>query len=224
LPSTGETLREFYDALLAAYGPQDWWPGETPFEMMVGAVLTQNTNWKNVEKAIANLKREGLLDPFALHAASPERIAEVIRPAGYYNVKARRLGNLIAALVDGFDGDLERFFAGSVDTLRERLYSISGIGLETADSIVLYAAERPTFVVDAYTFRVTARHGLIYPEAGYEELKSLFEDNLPAEVALFNEYHALIVKVGKDHCKKRPQCAGCPLEHFPHDVEMEEFA
>jgi len=223
MASTGETLKAFYDALLERFGPQEWWPGETPFEVMVGAVLTQNTNWKNVEKAIANLKREGLLDPFRIHAAPPERLAEVIRPAGYYNIKARRLKNLVALLVDEFDGDIDALFSGPLDELRRRLLAVRGVGLETADSIILYAAGRPTFVVDAYTFRVTARHGLVIPEASYDELKSLFEDNLPADVRLFNEYHALIVRVGKKFCRKRARCAGCPLEPFPHETEFETF-
>ena len=221
MPSTSETLKAFYDALLERYGPQSWWPGETPFEVMVGAVLTQNTNWQNVEKAIANLKSKRLLDPFAIDRLPRETLAEVIRPAGYYNVKAARLQNLVGVLVDGYDGDLEAFFSGSLDSLRERLVSIKGIGLETADSIVLYAAGRPTFVIDTYTFRVTVRHGLIFPEASYDDLKSLFEDHLASEVELFNEYHALLVQVGKTHCRKRPKCDGCPLERFPHEVETE---
>ena len=221
MPSTSETLKAFYDALLERYGSQSWWPGETPFEVMVGAVLTQNTNWKNVEKAIANLKSKCLLDPFAIARLPRETLAEVIRPAGYYNVKAARLLNLVGVLVDGYDGDLEAFFSGSLDSLRERLVSIKGIGLETADSIILYAAGRPTFVIDTYTFRVTVRHGLIFPEASYDDLKCLFEDNLPSDADLFNEYHALLVQVGKTHCRKRPKCNGCPLERFPHEVETE---
>ena len=223
MASTAETLRSFYDTLLERFGPQDWWPGETPFEVMVGAVLTQNTNWKNVEKAIANLKRESLLDPFRIHAAPSERLAEVIRPAGYYNIKARRLKNLVALLVDEFGGDIEALFSGPVDELRRRLVAVRGVGLETADSIILYAAERPTFVVDTYTFRVMTRHGLIFPEGSYDEMKSLFEDNLPGDVGLFNEYHALLVQVGKQFCRKRARCAGCPLEDFPHETEFETF-
>jgi len=209
-----------YDALYLRFGPQNWWPGETPFEVMVGAVLTQNTNWKNVERAIANLKKADLLDPFAITECAPERLAEVIKPAGYYNVKARRLKNLVCVLAEDYEGDLEAFFSGDVDELRRRLASISGVGLETADSIVLYAAGKPTFVVDAYTFRIVVRHGLLFPEAGYHELKMLFEDNLPRDPQLYNEYHALLVKVGKDFCRKRsPRCDGCPLEEFPHEVE-----
>jgi endonuclease-3 related protein len=186
---------------------------------MVGAILTQNTNWKNVEKAIENLRREGFLDPVRLRRLPRERLSELIRPAGYYNVKAERLSNLLEVFVDGFGGSLERFFDGSVSALRERLLAVKGVGRETADSIILYAAGKPTFVVDAYTYRVVTRHNLIFETADYDELKSLFEDNLPLDAALFNEYHALIVCVGKNFCKKTALCAGCPLERFPHSVE-----
>ncbi|MHC4712468.1 MAG: endonuclease III domain-containing protein [Planctomycetota bacterium] len=219
MPSVSETLREFYDALHDRFGPQRWWPGDTPFEVMVGAVLTQNTNWKNVEKAIDNLKKANLLDPRALYAAPRERVAEVIRPAGYFNIKAARLHNLIALVVEKFGADLEALFAGGVDELREKLLAVRGIGRETADSIVLYAARKPTFVVDAYTFRLCVRHGLVFEDASYDELKSLFEDNLPADVPLFNEYHALIVRLGKEFCRKRARCGDCPLERFPHTIE-----
>jgi endonuclease-3 related protein len=220
LPSTASTLKTFHDVLLAHFGPQKWWPAETPFEVMVGAILTQNTNWKNVEKAIANLRRENLLDPAALRALPLPRLAELIRPAGYYNIKAARLSHLLRVLVDDFRGDLSRFFDGSVAALRERLIAIKGIGPETADSITLYAAGKPAFVVDAYTFRLAARHNLIFEDASYDDLKSLFEDNLPCDAALFNEYHALIVCLGKTFCRKAPLCASCPLNPFPHSTEM----
>ncbi len=224
MASTQSRIREFYDALREHFGPQQWWPAETPFEVMVGAVLTQNTNWRNVEKAIANLKREGLMDPVSLDAVPRERLAELIRPAGYYNVKAARLGNLLDAIVRDCGGSLERFFDGSVDTLRERLLAVKGVGRETADSIVLYAAGKPTFVVDAYTYRVLYRHGLIFDGAGYEEVKDIFESALPRDATLFNEYHALLVQLGKSFCRKsRPQCSSCPLERFPHDVGEEAF-
>ena len=219
MPSVSETLKEFYDALHERFGPQDWWPGETPFEVMVGAVLTQNTNWKNVEKAIGNLKRAGLLDPHALYNAPRERVAEIIRPAGYFNLKAARLHNLMTLLVEEYGGDLAALFDCDADALRERLLSVNGIGRETADSIVLYAADKVTFVVDAYTFRMCIRHGLVFEDASYDELKSLFEDALPREAALFNEFHALLVRLGKEHCRKRAVCDGCPLEGFPHTVE-----
>jgi endonuclease-3 related protein len=218
LASTARILKDFHDALYAHFGPQEWWPAESPFEVMVGAILTQNTNWKNVEKAIANLKGAGLLNPHALRSTPLDRLAELIRPAGYYNVKAGRLMNLLAVLVDDYGGDLGALFDGRVSTLRERLLAIRGIGPETADSITLYAAGKPTFVVDAYTYRMAVRHGLILDDATYDEVKALFEENLPEDARLFNEYHALIVRVGKEFCKKTPACAGCPLESFPHEV------
>ena len=210
--STREKIKRMYDLLSGAFGPQDWWPGETPFEVMVGAVLTQNTNWTNVEKAIANLKSHGLLTPEKLHELPAEELAELIRPAGYYNIKAKRLKNLLDFLFDEFDGDLDALFALAVFDLREALLSVSGIGRETCDSIILYAAEKPTFVVDAYTHRVLLRHDLIDEEADYDEIKELFESSLPAEVQLFNEFHALLVRVGKVYCKKQPACAECPLD------------
>ena len=210
---TGEKIRAFYDAMLAAYGPQHWWPAETPFEVVIGAILTQNTNWKNVERAIANLKRDGLLSPAALARIPTEQLAEVIRPAGYYRIKAKRLKNLIEMLVRDFGGDLEALFALPASSLRETVLAVSGIGPETADSIVLYAAHKAVFVVDAYTARILYRHGVIDLDATYEDIQSLMQDNLPEDVAMFQEYHALLVEVGKRQCKKAaPICAGCPLE------------
>jgi endonuclease-3 related protein len=210
---TGERIRAFYKAMFGAYGPQGWWPAETPFEVVVGAILTQNTNWKNVERAIANLKREGLLGPAALAAADDARLAEVIRPAGYYRIKARRLKNFIGMLVRDFGGDLDALFALPTGALRERILEVSGIGPETADSIVLYAAGRPVFVVDAYTARMLFRHGLIDRDATYEDMQSLMAGSLADDVEVFKEYHALLVAVGKRHCRKAaPLCGGCPLE------------
>ena len=210
--STRETINRMYDLLEQAFGPQEWWPAKTPFEVMVGAVLTQNTNWKNVEKAIGNLKANGLLSPHKLHELPHDELAELIRPAGYFNVKAKRLKNLIDFLFDETGGDLDALFALSVDDLRERLLAVSGVGRETCDSIVLYAAQKPTFVVDAYTHRVLLRHDLIDEDADYDEMKELFESNLPADVKVFNEFHALLVRVGKLYCKKRPACRECPLD------------
>ena len=209
--STREKLNQMYELVEDAFGPQHWWPGETPFEVMVGAVLTQNTNWTNVEKAISNLKSRGLLSPEKLHELPVEELAELIRPAGYYNVKAGRLKNLIDWLFGEFDGDLERMFALSVSDLRERLLGVKGVGRETCDSIILYAAAKPTFVVDAYTCRVLLRHDLIDEDADYEEIKDVFESDLPADVRLFNEFHALLVRVGKAFCRKKPRCSECPL-------------
>jgi endonuclease-3 related protein len=214
---TATTIREMYDALLARFGPQDWWPAESPTEMIIGAILTQNTAWKNVERAIANLRCQGLLDFRALHATPIETLAELIRPAGYYNIKARRLMNLVDFLCRQYDCDLNAFFELPVHRLREELLGVSGVGKETADAIVLYGACKPTFVVDAYTARILRRHFLIDETADYDLIKDLFESALPAEAPLFNEYHALIVMCGKGYCRPRAQCERCPLNVFGHD-------
>lgn len=216
---TGEKLSQFYQAMHAAYGPQHWWPGETPTEVIIGAILTQNTAWRNVEKAIENLKRARALD-FAVLADLPiESLAELIRPAGTFQVKARRLKSFVAWLQVSYEGELDRMLAASLPSLREELLSVSGIGRETADAILLYACNLPTFVVDTYTARILCRHGLIDREAGYDEIKDTFESSLPADARLFNEFHALLVQVGKTHCRPRPKCQGCPLECFDHEVE-----
>jgi endonuclease-3 related protein len=216
--STNEKIRAFYAALFDAYGPQGWWPAETPFEVVVGAILTQNTNWRNVERAIANLKREGLLAAAALAAVGESRLAEVIRPAGYYRIKARRLKNFIRMLAEEFGGDPGALFGLPTAALREKVLGVTGIGPETADSIVLYAAGRPVFVVDAYTARIFYRHGMAEGEASYEDLQSLIAGALEDDVDMFKEYHALLVAVGKRHCKKKaPECTGCPLEKCLED-------
>lgn len=206
------SLQRVYDKLLAHFGRQRWWPGETPFEVIVGAVLTQNTNWKNVEKAIENLRQENLLDPHALQGLPAEELAEVIRPAGYYRLKAGRLHNVADFLVSRYDGDLDRMFQQPLDQLRDELLAVKGVGPETADSILLYAGGMATFVVDAYTYRVVVRHGWLEPEADYHQIKDFFESRLADDAALFNEFHALLVSVGKQFCGTQPKCAGCPLE------------
>ena len=205
------TLQDVYDRLFSAFGPMHWWPGDTPFEVMVGAVLTQNTAWTNVERAIANLRFADLLSPAALHRLEPERLAALIRPAGYFRLKARRLGNLLDFLFEQYDGSIDDMFAAGLSTLREQLLAVNGIGPETADSILLYAGGLPTFVVDTYTARVLKRHNWIEPEADYYGIKDHFESSLPRDVQLYNEYHALLVRVGKDYCKTRPKCDECPL-------------
>jgi len=212
----GRVFMEYFDALYGAFGPQKWWPGSTRFEVIVGAILTQNTAWSNVEKAIGALKKEGLLSPEGLYSLEPERLASLIRPSGYFNIKAKRLRNFLEFLFREAGGSVARLFsAKNAEGLRERILSVNGIGPETADSILLYAGKRPEFVVDAYTRRVFTRHGLVHEKAGYEEIKALFMDNLPADVALFNEYHALIVKLGKDYCRPRsPLCEDCPLRDY----------
>ena len=204
-----------YEAMHSSLGPSNWWPGETPFEVAVGAILTQNTNWKNVEKAIANLKAHDLLDARAMHDLPLPELAELIRPAGYYNVKARRIANFLNFLKEEADYDLESLKTEPLHVLRPKVLGVNGLGPETADSILLYALEFPTFVVDAYTARLMDRHGLSYEDIDYYELQAIFMDALPEDVALYNEYHALIVRVGKDWCKKKAGlCDTCPLKPF----------
>ncbi|MFI4874469.1 MAG: endonuclease III domain-containing protein [Blastopirellula sp. JB062] len=205
------SLFNVYERLLAYYGRQAWWPGDSPLEIMVGAVLTQNTSWKNVEKAIVNLKEEGMLDPFKLHETAAEQLAEIIRPAGYYRLKAKRLQNLMRYVIQSYDGDLDAMFRRNVDSLRRDLLAVNGIGPETADAILLYAGDLPTFVVDTYTSRVLKRHGWIDLEADYHQIQDRFVSELPQDTALFNEYHALLVRVGSGHCRKTPKCETCPL-------------
>jgi endonuclease-3 related protein len=221
--TTHETLTEIYQLLYDAFGPQHWWPGESRFEIITGAILTQNTNWTNVEKAIANLIAADCLDAEKLHNLEPSQLAELIRPAGYFNIKAKRLKSFLSWLFENYDGNLKNLENADTRQLREELLTVKGIGRETADSILLYALERPIFVIDAYTARITVRHGLIEPGADYEQLQYLFESNLPQDIQLFNEYHALIVRVGKEFCKPKAKCPPCPLEKLPHTIEIEHF-
>jgi endonuclease-3 related protein len=220
---TGDKLTEIYELLYENFGPQHWWPGQSTLEIIVGAVLTQNTNWGNVEKAINNLKAAKSLSVESLHSMDVLKLAQLIRPAGYYNLKAKRLKNFINRLVEDFNGEMRALRRLDTESLRERLLSIKGIGPETADSILLYAFEKPVFVVDAYTARVAVRHGLIEPSVDYESLRELFQSNLPQEIQLFNEYHALLVRVGKEFCRPRAKCTGCPLEKLPHDTQAESL-
>lgn len=210
-------LQEAYARLLHAFGPQHWWPGDSPLEIMIGAVLVQNTSWKNVERAIGNLKERDLLDPQALHRVPLGELEELIRPAGYFRVKARRLRGLIEFLVRRYGGSVESMFAGGLCSLREELLAVHGVGPETADSILLYAGGLPVFVVDTYTHRVFARHGWIGFDADYSQLQDHFQSGLPEDVALFNEYHALLVRLGHLYCRKTPKCDGCPLAELLPD-------
>ncbi|MBL7215346.1 MAG: endonuclease III domain-containing protein [Phycisphaerae bacterium] len=214
-------LMDIYERLYRHYGPQHWWPGQTCFEIIIGAVLTQNTNWNNVEKAIVNLKENKCLSPEKLHTISADEIAPLIRPAGYFNLKAQRLKNFLDWLFEKHDGSVENLQPLPTSTLRQQLLAIKGIGPETADSICLYAFDKPVFVVDAYTARIFGRHGLLEPGCGYQEIQELFHSCLDRKTQLFNEYHALIVQLGKEHCKRKPFCAGCPLEDLPHQLESE---
>ncbi|MCZ7649017.1 MAG: endonuclease III domain-containing protein [Planctomycetota bacterium] len=215
-----QVLPAIYDALYEAWGPQGWWPGETPFEVMVGAILTQNCAWTNVVKAIASLKRERMLEPRALHEASHERVAELIRPTGYFNVKARRLKSFLAWFMREAGGDEKSLRAIPTPVLRERLLSVNGLGRETADSILLYALGRRIFVIDAYTRRILKRHRVIAGDEPYDDLRAMFEAHMPKRRKLYNEYHGLIVNAGKDHCRPAARCAGCPLARFQHDESL----
>jgi len=204
-------LLDLYSRLYKAFGPRHWWPGDSPFEVAIGAILTQSTAWRNVRKAIGNLKAAGLLSPDALYDLPVQDVAAVIRPAGYYNIKAQRLKNFLEFLFLENGGDLECLLTEALDTLRNKLLSIKGVGPETADSILLYAGNRPTFVVDTYTRRILFRHRLLPQEASYDEVRFFFMDCLKPDVAMFNEYHALLVHLGHTFCSKRnPKCTACP--------------
>jgi len=216
-----EELTNIYQLLLDRFGPQHWWPGQTTFEIITGAILTQNTNWTNVEKAIKNLKAADCLTPEKLHRLDPNRLAELIKPAGYFNIKAKRLKNFLSWLFENYDGILDNLDNVDTDTLRTELLAIKGIGPETADSILLYALNREIFVIDAYTARVACRHHLIDPPADYHQLQDLFQSNLPQDIKLFNEYHALLVRAGKQFCRPKAGCSGCPLENLPHSTDIE---
>lgn len=206
-----DLLLEIYELLLGHNGPQHWWPAQTRFEIIIGAILTQSVAWSNVEKAIANLKAAKALEPAVLHALSEGELAPLIRPAGYYNAKARKIKAFVAHLHEHYQYDLDALLSKEVHALRSELLSIHGIGPETADSVILYAAGQPTFMVDAYTRRLLSRLGLVSNNIDYGGLQTTFEDNLPHQTSLFQEYHALIVCHGKSICRKKPLCAACPL-------------
>jgi endonuclease III related protein len=208
-------LARYYDALFQAHGPQQWWPGRTRFEVIVGAILTQNTSWTNVERAIANLRREKMLSPAAMEKVSTARLAGLIRSSGYFRQKAHKLKEFVRFLRRNYRGSLDKMFATPTDQLREQLLGVHGIGPETADSILLYAGQHKVFVVDAYTRRMLERHGLIHEKVTYEEIRALFEQSLAPDTALYNEYHALIVHTGKHFCRtRRPDCEHCCLRPF----------
>jgi endonuclease III related protein len=205
-------LMNIYDKLYEAYGPRHWWPGETPFEIMVGAILTQNTSWKNVEKAIQSLKNDGGLNPEGIYRLKKSQLASLIKSSGYYRIKANRVKAFVNFLFENYDGNISRMRKEKLETLRQQLLGVKGIGPETADSILLYSLGKPIFVVDAYTKRILSRHGMISERVSYEEIQRLFMNHLPHNKRLFNEYHALFVHLGKTVCKKIPRCDICPIK------------
>ncbi len=206
-----EDLLKIYELLHGYFGDLHWWPADSPFEVMVGAILTQNTAWTNVEKAISALKDRNLLSPAALFRIDEELLAETIRPSGYYHVKAKRLKSLVRFLLAEYSGNCEMMCAETLPVLREKLLSVRGIGPETADSILLYACRKPVFISDAYTQRILRRHGLIPDDTDVSQIRALFMTHLPHNVSLFNQFHALLVYTGKTFCRKTPKCAPCPL-------------
>ncbi|MDD5038327.1 MAG: endonuclease [Dehalococcoidales bacterium] len=210
----GQVLQDVYFRLLERYGPQYWWPADEPFEVMVGAILTQSAAWINVEKAITNLKAAKALSPHVLRTLRPSDIAALVHPCGYYNVKALKLKSLACWLGEYCGDNLDKLFASSIGKLRQQLLSVYGIGEETADSIILYAANKPIFVIDAYTRRIISRLGLTPDGNSYAAYQALFMENLPADVRLFNEYHALLVCLGKRVCRGRPLCQQCCLKNI----------
>lgn len=206
-------LNSIYRKLYSFFGSQRWWPADTPFEVMIGAILTQNTNWLNAEKAINNLKRHNLLQPHKIYKLPQESLASLIRPAGYYNIKAERLRSFLEFFIGHYNGKVKNMSCITTSSLRQQLLSVKGIGPETADSMLLYALNRPVFVVDAYTKRILLRHHFIGQDVGYDKIQNLFMQNLKSGVKLFNEYHALLVKLGKEFClKNKPRCEVCPLK------------
>lgn len=205
-------ISDIYDFLYARYGPQHWWPADAPFEVIIGAILTQSAAWTNVEKAIGNLKKAGALSPEALRALPEDELAGLIYPSGYYNVKARKLKALAGWLGEKYGDSLDKMFSQDTDELRRQLLSVYGIGEETADSILLYAGNKPVFVIDAYTRRVIDRLELKPGKNSYAEYQTLFTNALPPDARLFNEYHALLVRLGKETCRKRPVCTVCCLK------------
>jgi len=206
-----KTLTGIYRTLYRAFGPQHWWPGENPFEVAVGAILTQNTNWTNVEKAISNLKNKKALSANAMHKMQHRRLASLIKPAGYFNIKAKRLKEFLNFFIEQYSGSIKKMKAEDALFLREKLLGVHGIGPETADSILLYALEKPVFVIDTYTKRIMQRHKIVSDNTTYNEMQEMFHENLPKKTKLYNEYHALFVRLGKDYCKPEPQCRDCPL-------------
>ena len=211
-----EKLTKIYKKLFDEFGPQDWWPGDTSFEVIVGAILTQNTNWGNVEKALLNLKSANILSPSGINDVSSKKLASLIKPSGFFNIKTKRLKNFIKFLFDEYGGKLSNMKKGTLPVLRKKILSVNGIGPETADSMLLYAFQKPIFVVDAYTKRIFFRHGMVKKEDSYSIIQNFFMKNLKHDMQMFNEYHAMIVCLAKKFCKVKPSCEGCPLSSMKH--------
>ncbi len=207
-------LPEIYNTLLNHFGHRGWWPGDTPLEIIIGAILTQNTSWKNVEKAICSLKKEKILSYQGFQSIPVERLAALIRSSGYYNQKARKIKAFIAFLQDRYSGSLARMFREDTPALREKLLTVKGIGPETADSILLYAGDHPVFVVDLYTYRILTRHEWVEEGIDYSAMQAYFEERLPRDVALFKDFHAQLVAVGNTFCRKKAKCGACPLKSY----------
>ncbi len=212
-------LEHIYQLLYLRFGKRKWWPADSPFEVVVGAVLTQNTAWINVEKAIANLKHADMLSPDKLYSQPVSNIARLIKPSGFYNQKAKHLKLMVDYLVKNYKGNTDAMCKKETKALRDELLSIKGIGNETADSILLYACNKPIFVVDSYTCRVLHRHGFINDYAQYDDIQQLFMDNLQHDAVMFNEYHALIVELAKNYCRTKPLCEQCPLSELPRYID-----
>ncbi|MCK5391470.1 MAG: endonuclease III domain-containing protein [Deltaproteobacteria bacterium] len=217
--TTSKRINKLYRLLYKKYGPQGWWPGDSQLECILGAILAQNTSWKNVEKAINNLRKLNLISIDKLKLLTTDELAQLIRSSGYFNQKALKIKNFVKFITENYNGSLENMFEEDMYVLRDKLLSIKGVGPETADCIILYGGNKPIFVIDTYTYRVLSRHGLVPEQTSYNEMQELFMDSLNLDPGIFNEYHALLVKVGKEHCKKRiPLCTGCPLEGDPHTI------
>ena len=205
-------IKLFYNKLYKHYGPQNWWPAESKTECILGAILTQNTSWKNAEKALNNLSENYLLNFYNIDNITTERLASIIRPCGFYNQKAKTIKRFINLLHIDYNMQIHYMEKENLDTLRKKLLKIKGIGPETADTILLYAFNKKSFVIDNYTNRFLLRHKIIDTNTSYHELQDLITSNLPKDAPLYNEYHALIVKLGKEHCRKIASCENCPLE------------
>lgn len=221
---TAKNLEEIYKRLLSKFGTQNWWPAKTRFEVILGAILTQNTSWANVERAIANLREGNLLQPQKIKDIPTRKLATLIKPAGYFNVKALRMKSFVEFLFKEYDGNLDKMAKEYWPNLRLKLLGVNGIGPETADSILLYAFDKPVFVIDAYTKRMLSRHNLIARRADYQAVQSFFMDNLSQNTKMFNEYHALLVRLGKELCKAKPLCEICPLNNLSYSINYKCYS